>query len=310
MQAALATAVFLYGGWPFLAGFIDEMRKRQPGMMTLIAVAIAVAWGYSVAVVLGVQGEVFFWELATLIDVMLVGHWIEMRSVMGASRALEKLARLMPSEAHRIEDGDEIEDVPVSELQPGDRVLVKPGEKVPVDGRVVDGRTSMNEAALTGESKPVEKSAGDDVIGGSVNGESTITVEVESTGADTYVSQVIGMVRKAQESRSHTQDLADRAAFWLTIVALSAGALTLAGWLFLSDESFQFALSRMVTVMVITCPHALGLAIPLVVAVSTALAAGRGLLIRDRSAFERARRTRRRGVRQNGHADARRIRGE
>jgi len=290
LQAALATSVFLYGGWPFLTGFIDEMRKRHPGMMTLIALAITVAWGYSVAVVAGVEGDVFFWELATLIDVMLVGHWIEMRSVMGASRALEKLARLMPSEAHRIADDDEIEDVPVSELEPGDRVLVKPGEKVPVDGRVVDGRTSVNEAALTGESKPVEKSAGDQVIGGSVNGESTITVEVESTGADTYVSQVIEMVRKAQDSRSHTQDLADRAAFWLTIAALSAGALTLAGWLLLSDESFQFALSRMVTVMVITCPHALGLAIPLVVAVSTALAAQRGLLIRDRSAFERARR--------------------
>lgn len=289
VQAVLATAVYVYGGWPFLAGFTSEVRERRPGMMTLVALAITVAWSYSVAVVLGVEGDVFFWELATLIDVMLLGHWVEMRSVMGASRALEKLARLMPSEAHRVGEDGEIEDVPVSDLAASDRVLVRPGEKVPVDGRVLEGRTSVNEAALTGESKPVEKSPGDEVIGGSVNGESSITVEVQSTGADTYVSQVIGMVRRAQESRSRTQDLADRAALWLTIAAIGSGGLTLVGWLLLSGESFQFALSRMVTVMVITCPHALGLAIPLVVAVSTSLSARRGLLIRDRSAFERAR---------------------
>ncbi|MEJ2339314.1 MAG: heavy metal translocating P-type ATPase, partial [Gemmatimonadales bacterium] len=269
--------------------FLGEMRARQPGMMTLIALAISVAWAYSVAVVLGVEGEVFFWELATLIDIMLLGHWIEMRSVMGASRALETLARLMPAEAHRLVDGGALDDVPVAELKPGDRVLVKPGEKLPVDGEVVEGRTTVNEAALTGESRPVEKGEGDEVIGGSVNGESAITVEVQKTGAETYLAQVVELVRKAQESRSRTQDLADRAALWLTIIALSVGALTLAGWLVLGKEPFDFALSRMVTVMVITCPHALGLAIPLVVAVSTALSARQGLLIRDRSAFERAR---------------------
>ncbi|MFW6084019.1 MAG: copper-translocating P-type ATPase [Gemmatimonadota bacterium] len=289
VQAGLATIVFLYGGWPFLAGFASEMRERRPGMMTLIALAVTVAWGYSVGVVLGVEGEVFFWELATLIDVMLLGHWIEMRSVMGASKALEKLARLMPSEAHRVSGDGSTEDVPIAELQAGDRVLVKPGEKIPVDGVVVEGRTTVNEAALTGESRPVEKDEGDEVIGGSVNGESAVTVEVEKTGEETYISQVVETVRRAQESRSRTQDLADRAAFWLTLIAIGAGLATLAGWLVLSERPFQFALSRMVTVMVITCPHALGLAIPLVVAVSTAMSAREGLLIRERSAFERAR---------------------
>lgn len=289
LQAALATAIYFYGGWPFLSGFLEELRDRQPGMMTLIALAISVAWAYSAAVVLGVDGEVFFWELATLIDIMLLGHWIEMRSVMGASRALEKLARLMPAEAHRLREDGWAEDVPVGELGLGDRVVVKPGEKVPVDGEVVEGRTTVNEAALTGESRPVEKGEGDEVIGGSVNGESAVTVEVRKTGDETYLAQVVEMVRKAQESRSRTQDFADRAALWLTVIALSAGVLTLAGWLALGEVPFDFALSRMVTVMVITCPHALGLAIPLVVAVSTALSARQGLLIRDRSAFERAR---------------------
>ena len=290
LQAAFASAIFFYGGWPFLSGFFSEMRTRRPGMMTLIALAITVAWAYSVAVVLGVNGDVFFWELATLIDIMLLGHWVEMRSVMGASRALEKLARLLPSEAHRFTaDGAATEDVRVADLEPGDRVLVKPGEKVPVDGIVVEGRTTMNEAALTGESRPVEKAVGGEVIGGSVNGESAVTVEVRKTGDATYLSQVVDMVRKAQETRSHTQDLADRAAAWLTAVAVSVGVLTLAGWLTIGGAPFDFALSRMVTVMVITCPHALGLAVPLVVAVSTALSARQGLLIRDRSAFERAR---------------------
>ena len=289
LQAALASVIYFYGGWPFLSGVVNETRSRQPGMMTLIALAITVAWAYSVAVVLGVDGEVFFWELATLIDIMLLGHWAEMRSVMGASRALETLARLMPAEAHRLVDDGRIDEVPVAELRPGDRVLVKPGEKLPVDGEIVEGRTTVNEAALTGESRPVEKGEGEQVIGGSVNGESAITVEVRKTGDETYLAQVVEMVRKAQESRSRTQDLADRAALWLTIIALSVGALTLAGWLVLGRAPFDFALSRMVTVMVITCPHALGLAIPLVVAVSTSLSARQGLLIRDRSAFERAR---------------------
>jgi len=288
LQAALATGVFFYGGWPFLKGLVDELRQRQPGMMTLIALAVTVAWGYSTVVVLGLPGEVFFWELVTLIDIMLVGHWIEMRSVMGASRALEELVRLMPSEAHRVREDGGTEDVPVTELVHGDRVLVKPGEKVPTDGVIVEGTSSVNQAMLTGESRPVEKTEGDEIIGGSINGEASFTFEVQKTGEETYLSQVIDMVRRAQESRSRTQDLANRAASWLTYIALSAGGLTLAAWL-LFGESFNYALERMVTVMVITCPHALGLAVPLVVAVSTALSARHGLLLRDRSAFERAR---------------------
>ena len=288
VQFAFASVVFFYGGWPFLKGFFNELRKRQPGMMTLIALAISVAYGYSSAVVFGVEGKVFFWELATLIDIMLLGHWIEMKSVMGASAALEKLATLMPSQAHHIADDGAVQDVPVRALTPGDRVLVKPGEKIPTDGVVLDGRTTVNESMLTGESKPVEKGAGDEVIGGAVNGEGALTVEVRRTGDETYLSQVIEMVRRAQASRSKTQDLANRAALWLTIIALSVGAVTMATWLLLGMD-FEFALERAVTVMIITCPHALGLAVPLVVAVSTAISARNGLLIRDRTAFERAR---------------------
>jgi Cu2+-exporting ATPase len=288
VQFGFASIVFVYGGWPFLKGLADELRDREPGMMTLIGLAILVAYGYSAVVVFGVPGRVFFWELATLIDIMLLGHWIEMRSVQSASGALEELAKLLPSEAHRLAEGGEVEDVPIADLAPGDRVRVKPGEKVPVDGTITEGRTSLNESLLTGESKPVEKGEGDDVVGGSVNGEGAITVEVDKTGDDTYISQVVEMVRQAQQSRSRSQDLADRAAFWLTILAVSVGAATLVIWLTVGRE-FVYALERMVTVMVITCPHALGLAVPLVVAVSTALGAKRGLLIRDRAAFERAR---------------------
>ncbi len=285
---ALSSVVYFYGGWPFLSGLLSELGERQPGMMTLIALAITVAYFYSAAVALGLPGTVFFWELATLIDVMLLGHWIEMRSIMGASGALESLARLMPTEAHRLRDDDSSEDVPVTELQPGDRVLVKPGEKVPTDGVIVSGRTSLNESMLTGESQPVERKEGDEAIGGSVNGEGAIQLEIRKTGDETYLSQVIEVVRQAQASRSRTQNLADRAAGWLTYIALSAGGITLVTWLLL-NQTFNFALERMVTVMVITCPHALGLAVPLVVAVSTSLAAASGLLIRDRAAFERAR---------------------
>ncbi|MFO7947682.1 MAG: heavy metal translocating P-type ATPase, partial [Armatimonadota bacterium] len=285
---ALATFIYFYGGRPFLKGFMDEIGEGQPGMMTLIAVAITVAFGYSAAVVLGLEGKIFFWELATLIDVMLLGHWIEMRSVMGASRALQELAKLMPETAHRVTDGDQTEDVPVRELVGGDHVLVKPGESIPADGLIVDGQSSVNEAMLTGESKPVEKSSGEEVVGGSINGEGALEVEIEKTGDDTYLSQVISMVEEAQKSKSRTQDLANRAAFWLTIIAVSAGAVTLAAWLFAGRE-FVFALERTITVMVTTCPHALGLAIPLVIAVSTAIGAQRGLLIRDRVAFEKAR---------------------
>ncbi|MFO7685548.1 MAG: heavy metal translocating P-type ATPase [Desulfobacterales bacterium] len=283
-----STAVFFYGGWPFLKGLVDELRDRQPGMMTLIGLAVMVAYGYSAAVVFGLPGKTFFWELATLIDVMLLGHWIEMRSVMGASGALDELVQLIPSKAHRLSEGGDTEEVAVTELERGDRVLVKPGEKIPIDGSVVDGHSSVNEAMVSGESRPVEKSDGAEVIGGSLNGESSLTVEVQKTGRDTYLSQVVEMVRRAQESRSRSQDLADRAAVWLTGIAVGAGALTLVAWL-LAGSEFVYALERMVTVMVITCPHALGLAVPLVVAVSTSLAAGRALLIRNRSAFERAR---------------------
>jgi len=288
VEFAFASAVYFYGGWPFLTGLVDELRKRLPGMMTLIALAITVAYAYSALVVFGLPGSVFFWETATLIDIMLLGHWIEMRSVLGASQALEQLVRLLPAEAHRLRPDGSIEEVPLEALQPGDRVLVKPGEKIPTDGHVVAGRSSVNQAMLTGESQPVEKGEGDEVIGGAVNGEGSITVEVRRTGGDTYLAQVIELVRKAQETRSRTQDLANRAALWLTLIAVGAGTLTLVAWLGAGRE-FSFALERMVTVMVITCPHALGLAVPLVVAVSTALSARNGLLIRDRSAFERAR---------------------
>ena len=288
VEFGLSSVIFFYGGWPFLKGITRELRNKQPGMMTLIALAISVAYGYSSVVVFGLPGQVFFWELATLIDIMLLGHWIEMRSVMGASRALEELVKLMPSEAHRLKEDGSTEEVAVSELTKGDRVLVKPGEKIPTDGVLVGGRTTINEAMLTGESKPVEKGEGDKAIGGSINGESAITIAVEKTGHETYLSQVIQLVRQAQESRSRSQDLANRAALWLTMIALSAGGTTLAVWL-IAGKDFNFALGRMVTVMVITCPHALGLAVPLVVAVSTAISASKGLLIRDRSAFERAR---------------------
>src|SRR5437867_6628564 len=285
---AFTSAVYLYGGWPFLTGFVDELRARLPGMMTLVALAITVAYAYSALVVLGLPGNVFFWETATLIDIMLLGHWIEMRSVLGASQALEQLVRLLPAEAHRFRADGSIEEVPLDALRPGDRVLVKPGEKIPTDGLIGAGRTSVNQALLTGESQPVEKDRGDAVLGGAVNGEAAITLRITRTGAETYLAQVIELVRRAQQTRSRTQDLANRAAMWLTLIAIATGVTTLVAWL-VGGRTFDFALERMVTVMVITCPHALGLAVPLVVAVSTAISARNGLLIRDRAAFERAR---------------------
>ena len=285
----LSTFIFFYGGWPFLTGLFDEMKKLEPGMMTLIAIAIAVAYGYSGVVVFGLPGKVFFWELATLIDIMLLGHWIEMRSVMGASKALEELSRLLPSDAHKIMENDQTEDVPVSDLRPGDKVLVKPGEKIPVDGEIIEGESSVDESMLTGESRPVDKKSGDEVVGGAVNGEGALTLAVQKTGEDAYLNQMVALVEEAQESKSKSQNLADRAAMWLTIVALSAGAITLLIWSAGMGRDLAFSLERTVTVMVITCPHALGLAVPLVVAVSTALSAKNGLLIRNRSAFEKAR---------------------
>jgi len=285
----LSSFVFFYGGYPFLKGLIDELKNKQPGMMTLIALAISVAYFYSSATVLGVKGEDFFWELATLIDIMLLGHWIEMKSVMGASKALEELAKLMPDEAHKINDDGNVVEVKVSELNHKNKLLIKPGEKIPADGKIYEGKTSINEAMITGESKPVSRGEGDDVIGGSINGEGSIKIEVEKIGDETFLSQIVKLVKEAQESKSKTQNLANRAAFWLTIIAITAGTLTMFVWLMFSGQNFNFALARTVTVMVIACPHALGLAVPLVVAVSTALSAKNGLLIRNRNAFEQAR---------------------
>jgi Cu2+-exporting ATPase len=285
----LSSAVFWYGGWPFLRGFTEELRSRRPGMMTLIAVAIATAYLYSSAVVFGLAGKMFFWELASLIDIMLLGHWVEMKSVMGASRALEELAKLMPSDAHKLMPDGSVKDVPLSELTVNDKVLIKPGEKIPADGVIVAGDSSVDEAMLTGESTPVAKATGGKVIGGSINGEGSLTIEVKGTGKESFLSQVIDLVKQAQESKSRTQDLANTAALWLTIVALGGGVITFFLWQVVVGQDFAFAIERTVTVMVIACPHALGLAVPLVVAVSTALAASNGLLIRNRVAFEGAR---------------------
>ncbi len=284
----LSSIVFVYGGWPFLKGFVQEWHKRSPGMMTLIAMAISVAFFYSAATTFGLPGKSFYWELATLIDIMLVGHWIEMKSILGASRALELLVRMMPSEAHKIQ-GEQVVEVPVERLQVGDIVLVRPGERIPVDGEVVEGSSYVDESMLTGESRPVKKEAGELVTGGSVNGNGSLKVKVLRTGKDSYLNKVIAMVQEAQQAKSRMQGLADRAARWLTFIALGVGVLTLIVWLSLGYD-FVFALERMVTVMVISCPHALGLAVPLVVAISTAVSAQHGLLIRNRTAFEESRR--------------------
>jgi Cu2+-exporting ATPase len=289
---ALSSAIYLYGGWPFLAGFVAEVRDRDPGMMTLVAVAITTAFVYSAAVALGLPGSSFFWELATLVDVMLLGQWIETRSVGEASRAVEAAARLLPAQAHLLRDDGSIGDVALERLQVGDRVVVRPGERVPADGDVESGAASVDESMLTGESRPVEKTVGDHVVGGSVASDGSLTVVVRKTGADSFVAQVAEMVRAAQESRSRTQALADRAARWLTFVALGGGALTFLAWIVIGRSSVAFAMERMVTVMVVACPHALGLAVPLVIALSTSIAASKGLLIRDRERFEEAHRVR------------------
>jgi P-type Cu2+ transporter len=288
VQFALSSVIFFYGGWPFFKGLKDEIKDKAPGMMTLIALAITVAYAYSSAVVFGLDGKIFFWELATLIDVMLLGHWIEMRSIMGASNALDKLAEMMPSEATIINENGETKVVPVSELKADDVIQVKPGEKIPADGEIKEGESHVNEAMLTGESKPVPKKAGDEVIGGSVNDNGTLQITVKHTGEDSYLSKVIGMVDEAQKTKSKTQNFANRAAGWLFYIALGGGIITLVVWLFIGKE-FEYALERMVTVMVISCPHALGLAVPLVVAISTTISAQKGLLIRNRTAFENAR---------------------
>ncbi len=282
-----SSVIFFYGGMPFLKGLISELKEKKPGMMTLIAVAITVAYVYSSAVVFGLTGMDFFWELATLIVIMLLGHWIEMKSVSGASKALELLVQLLPSEAHKIH-GDHVMSVKIEALILGDIILVKPGEKIPADGEIAEGESYLNESMLTGESKPIQKKKADKVIAGAINGNSSLKVKVEHTGKDSYLSKVIHLVQEAQKTKSQTQHLADKAAFWLTIFALGGGIITLIVWLWLGKD-FSFALERMVTVMVISCPHALGLAIPLVVAISTAVSAQHGLLIRNRTAFENAR---------------------
>ena len=285
----LSSVVYFYGGYPFFKGIYTELKSLTPGMMTLVAVAITTAYLYSSAVVFGLEGELFFWELATLIDIMLLGHWLEMRSVLGASRALEELVKLLPSTAHHIMPDGKTMEMPLEHLKPGDMVLVKPGEKIPVDGIIVKGQTSVDESMLTGESEPIYKPVGGQVIGGSVNGDGSIQVQIQKTGKDSFLSQVISLVEEAQSTKSRTQNLADRFAMWLTIIALSGGFITLLAWLIFIGQDLAFSLERAVTVMVTTCPHALGLAIPLVIAVSTALSASNGLLIRNRTAFEKAR---------------------
>jgi Cu2+-exporting ATPase len=285
---ALSSFIFFYGGRPFLKGWYEEMKPWDPGMMTLIGFAITVAYVYSVGTVLGLKGMDFFWELATLILVMLLGHWIEMRSVAGASRELELLVQLMPDEAHLVH-GDHVMEVKTQTLKEKDIVLIKPGEKVAADGIIMDGESYLNESLLTGESRPVEKKKGDKVIAGAINGNGALRVEVAHPARDSYLSQVIKLVDEAQKVRSKTQLLADKAARWLTLIAIVAGVATFLVW-YLSGRDLAFSIGRMVTVIVICCPHALGLAVPLVVARSTALSAKNGLLIRNRTAFENARR--------------------
>lgn len=285
----LSTIVYFYGGWPFLTGLKFEVEAKTPGMMTLIAVAITTAYIYSSAIVFGLKGSSFFWELATLIDIMLLGHWIEMKSIIGAGKALEELSKLMPDTATLLLKNGETKEISVLDLKKGDNLLVKPGEKVPSDGRVVRGESSLNESMLTGESAPVTKKMGDQVIGGSINGEGSIVVLVLKTSEQSFLSGVIKLVQEAQTSKSQTQDIANRAAFWLTIIGLSGGAITFFVWTLLPIGNLSIAIERMVTVMVITCPHALGLAVPLVIAMSTSIAATHGLLIRNRNAFEEAR---------------------
>lgn len=287
LLAVLSTFIFIYGGYPFLKGLVDEVKDNAIGMMTLIGVAITVAWAYSVAITFGLTGMDFYWEMATLIDIMLIGHYFEMKSVMGASRSLEMLMKMMPATAHHIM-GDQIHDMPVEHLKIGHKVLVKPGEKIPVDGIVLDGESYLDESMLTGESKPVKKEKDSKVIGGSINSNGSLTIQVTSTGKDSYLNKIVKLVEDAQKVKSKTQNFADRAAKVLTFVALGGGVITLVVWLLLGFP-FVFALERMVTVMVISCPHALGLAVPLVVAISTSISAQKGLLIRNRTAFENAR---------------------
>lgn len=283
-----AVIVFLIGGVPFLRMAIPEIQERSPGMMTLISLAISVAFGYSLFALLTDAGGRFFWEMATLIDVMLLGHWMEMRSVRQASGALNELAKLMPDTAERLTDSGDPEEVPVAELRMGDVVLVRPGASVPADGDIVAGHSTLNEAMITGESTPVEKDEGDSVIGGTINGDGSLRVRVSATGDDTALAGIMRLVEEAQGSQSRTQALADRAASALFYIAVGVALITAVAWTL--AIGFQIdVVERVATVLVIACPHALGLAIPLVVAISTALGARNGILVRDRLALEEAR---------------------
>ena len=284
----LSTFIFFYGGTFFLKGAVGELHARTPGMMTLISLAITVAFVFSIVVTFGFPGEAFYWELSTLIAAMLFGHWMEMRAVGRARGALQELAKLMPDEAERITD-DHTESVPVSELRKGDLALVRPGAKIPADGEVVEGESSVNEAMITGESRPVQKSPSNQVIAGTVNGDGSLRVRVTKVGEETALAGIMRLVAEAQSSRSMAQNLADRAAYWLTIIAITVGTLTFIAWFLVIHRTLEFAIGRTVTVLVIACPHALGLAIPLVIAISTTLAARNGLLVRDRMALETAR---------------------
>jgi Cu2+-exporting ATPase len=288
IPAFFGTIVFIYGGWVFLNSAIGELKARLPGMMTLISLAISVAFVYSVAVLLGFDGHPLWWELATLVTIMLLGHWIEMRSISQAQGALNELAKLLPDLAVRVIEGDRTEEVPVSGLRTDDVVLVRPGASIPADGVVMSGKSAVNESMITGESQLVDKTDGSEVLGGTVNGQGSLRVRVLQTGQETALAGIMRLVSQAQSSRSRAQALADRAAFLLTVVAIVAGVATLAAWSLLGAE-IDFTVTRVVTVLVIACPHALGLAVPLVTAISTTLGARNGLLIRDRRGLEEAR---------------------
>ncbi|SEA44988.1 heavy metal translocating P-type ATPase [Pelagibacterium halotolerans] len=288
IPAFFGTVVFTYGGRVFLNSAIGELKAQLPGMMTLISLAISVAFVYSFAVLLGFDGHPLWWELATLVTIMLLGHWIEMRSISQAQGALNELAKLLPDLAVRVIEGDRTEEVPVSGLRTDDVVLVRPGASIPADGVVISGKSAVNESMITGESQLVDKTEGSEVLGGTVNGQGSLRVRVLQTGQETALAGIMRLVSQAQSSRSRAQALADRAAFLLTVVAIVAGVATLAAWLLLGAE-IDFTVTRVVTVLVIACPHALGLAVPLVTAISTTLGARNGLLIRDRRGLEEAR---------------------
>ena len=283
-----AVVVFFYGGLPFLQMAVPEIKNRQPGMMTLISLAISVAFIYSVASLFLPGQADFFWELVTLIDIMLLGHWIEMRSVRQASGALNALAKLMPDTAERILPDGSTETVRVNQLRTGDRLLVRPGASIPADGEIIDGESSINEAMITGESTPLDKAVGARVIGGSINGDGSLRVQVTATGDQTALAGIMRLVEQAQQSKSRTQILADKAAGWLFYIALGVAAITAVAWIIATGFNIS-VIERVATVLVIACPHALGLAVPLVVSITTAMGAANGILVRDRLALEKMR---------------------